>query len=158
MQIFILRKTQSGLTLSVQEMLRIGPFAQWTMDCKLCLCPSGHSDQSTITSQHNFGQATLAVGLSNNAMQMHKLVMVEAEMVGQVQALSARCMSASCHLSSQILWQCATPHGVCLRKWHSVQSYPMPTTKNVPLCVSLNSVVVSSSSCACMMLQALCDH
>ena len=82
MQIFMLRKMQSGLTLSVQEMLQIGPFAQWTMDCKLSLSPSKHSDQSKTMSQHNFGQATLAVALSDNAVQMHKLMMVEAEMVG----------------------------------------------------------------------------
>lgn len=82
MQIFMLRKMQSGLTLSVQGTLQIGPFAQWTMDCKLSLCPSDHSNQSKVMSQHNFGQATLAVGLSNNAVQMHKLMMVEAEMVG----------------------------------------------------------------------------
>lgn len=82
MQMFMLRKMQSGLTLSVQEMLQIGPFAQWTMDCKLSLCPSKHSDQSKTMSQHNFGQATLAVALSDNAVQMHKLMMVEAEMVG----------------------------------------------------------------------------
>ncbi len=81
----MLRKTQSGLTLSVQEMLQIGPFAQWTMDCKLSLCPIDHSGQSKTQSQHIFGQTTLAVGLSDNTVQMHKLTTVEAEMVGQLQ-------------------------------------------------------------------------
>lgn len=85
MQIFMLRKMQPGLTVSVQEVLQIGPFAQWTMDCKLSLCPGDHSGQSKTKSQHNFGQATLAVGLSDNTVQMHKLTTVEAEMVGQVQ-------------------------------------------------------------------------
>jgi hypothetical protein len=103
MQIFMLRKTQSGLTLSLQEMLQIGPFAQWTMDCKLSLCPGDHSSQSETTSQHNFGQATLAVGLSDNTVQMRKLTMVEAEMVGQVQVpyrfLPYACQ---CHATSAV--------------------------------------------------------
>ncbi|DBA78263.1 TPA: hypothetical protein ACH3X2_008215 [Trebouxia sp. C0005] len=109
MQIFMLRKMQSGLTLSVQGTLQIGPFAQWTMDCKLSLCPSDHSNQSKVMSQHNFGQATLAVGLSNNAVQMHKLMMVEAEMVAH-HTSTCECSERSLLYSMSLLQQESSGH------------------------------------------------
>jgi len=133
MQILMLRKMQSGLTLSVQEMLQIGPFAQWTMDCKLSLCP-GNSDQSKTTNQHSSGEATLAVGLSDNAVQMHKLLMVEAEMVGQVQVPYPFLLCAwQRHATSAVRLCCNVQDPISFAcKGQSVRNCPMPTIENHP--------------------------
>ncbi|KAL0043118.1 hypothetical protein WJX79_009758 [Trebouxia sp. C0005] len=80
-KIFMLRKMQSGLTLSVQGTLQIGPFAQWTMD----------------------------FGLSNNAVQMHKLMMVEAEMVAH-HTSTCECSERSLLYSMSLLQQESSGH------------------------------------------------
>lgn len=78
MQVVKLQKTQPATTLSFETLIQLGPFAQWTMDCKISSLLN--SDQA----QHSDWVAILELGLSDNTVETHELQMQEGKLVSHL--------------------------------------------------------------------------
>ena len=81
LQVLKLSRMQSGSAISVQDMFQVGPLTQWSMDCKLSLLCSKSTDLGSSITKPSAGQAMLAVGLSDDAVEMYDLSIGQANMV-----------------------------------------------------------------------------
>ena len=80
LQVLKLRGAYPSSALSVEEMIQIGPFAHWTMDCKLLVPASSDAIQSGTDGDASWG-LKLAVGLSDNAVDTYELFWETGNMV-----------------------------------------------------------------------------
>ena len=72
MQVVRLKITKRpSSALAVESLIQLGPFAQWTMDCKLSASPDCDDQEFSRDSW----SAMLEIGLSDNSVQTHKLQM-----------------------------------------------------------------------------------
>ena len=82
MQVLRLHIADDLSKMVLEDLTVIGPFAQWTMDCKLQSCGNGtHHDAAVLT------RAQIAVGLSDNAVEMYELKLRTASLVRLCQTL-----------------------------------------------------------------------
>lgn len=68
--------TASPTALVFDSLMQLGPFAQWTMDCKL----SCHAEDRQGSNQDSWS-ATLDIGLSDNSVETHALQMRSGKLV-----------------------------------------------------------------------------
>ena len=81
LQVLKLSRMQSGSALSVQDMFQIGPLTQWSMDCKRSMLCSRSTDPGSSITKPSAAQAMLAVGLSDDAVEMYNFSIGQANMV-----------------------------------------------------------------------------
>lgn len=78
MQVVSLEVLHSSPVLAFQSLIQLGPFALWTMDCKLSPSPNpcGHQDPGQAP-----WSAILHLGFSDNSVETHELQMQEGKLV-----------------------------------------------------------------------------
>lgn len=77
MQVVRLRFAPASPTALVfDSLMQLGPFAQWTMDCKL----SRHAEDHQGSNQDSWS-AMLDIGFSDNSVETHALRMQSGKMV-----------------------------------------------------------------------------
>ena len=102
MQVVSLKISQAPQTiLALDSLIQLGPFAQWTMDCKLSAL---HQVDNLDKSDQESWSAMLDVGLSNNSVETHKLQMQAGKLV-----------SSSLHSHSFAQTQLQKPMHACIR-------------------------------------------
>ena len=89
MQVVRLKVSPASPTvLAFDTLIQLGPFAQWTMDCKLSAL---HRPDNHNKSNQDSWSAMLDVGLSDNSVETHKLRMQAGKLVSSVSRYSLPC-------------------------------------------------------------------
>ena len=90
LQIIRLRTADAANGLVLEDLATIGPFAQWTMDCKLQFLGN-----SAYPNAASLARGRITIGLSNNAVEMYEL---------EVQQDSLVCLSQTLCRCAQQVW------------------------------------------------------
>ena len=89
MQVVELKISPASPTLlTFDTLVQLGPFAQWTMDCKLS---TSHQSQNHNKSNQDSWCIMLDVGLSDNSVETHTLQMQAGKLVSSFLHFSLLC-------------------------------------------------------------------
>lgn len=78
MQVVSLKDSHESSLLAFESLIQLGPFAQWTMDCKLSASPALCNHQECCERPWS---AMLDIGLSDNSVEAHELQMQGGNLV-----------------------------------------------------------------------------
>lgn len=78
MQVVSLKDSHESSVLACESLIQLGPFAQWTMDCKLSASPDPCKHQECREAPWS---VMLDIGLSDNSVEKHELQMQGGNLV-----------------------------------------------------------------------------
>ena len=112
----------SPTALVFESLMQLGPFVQWTMDCKL----SRHAEDCQGSNQDSWS-AILDIGLSDNSVETHAMHMQSGNLVSSAAYYHLHCRhfcrnspcTSYCMHALGMLW--TLQYCSCFCRWHAAQ-------------------------------------
>lgn len=154
MQVAQLKSAPASPTALVfDSLLQLGPFAQWTMDCKL----SRHAEDHQGSNRDSWS-AILDIGLSDNSVETHAMHMQTGNLVSSAAYCQLKCSHvctqspSRSHCMHVLDVLSKLQHCSCFCRWLAAQGVAgARTTRFCIQCLSCRQV-----SCAPLMLCTEC--